>query len=103
MSADPRHWQCYYHSSGTQLELDCQYSLSDRIRYYWPQPAVVAALARLFTNLDANPPPPALLSQYLPAGYWAVREGRLRLNARELAMHHVALVLQQYAHACGCD
>jgi len=102
MSADPRHWQRYYHSTGTQLELDCQYSLSDRIRYYWPQPAVVAALARLFTNLDANPPPLALLSQYLPAGYWAVREGRLRLNARELAMHHVGLVLQQYAHACGC-
>jgi D-tagatose-1,6-bisphosphate aldolase subunit GatZ/KbaZ len=101
MAADPRHWQRYYHSSGTQLTLDCQYSLSDRIRYYWPQPAVVAALARMFANLDANPPPLALLSQYLPAGYQAVREGRLRMNVRELAMHHVGLVLQQYARACG--
>jgi D-tagatose-1,6-bisphosphate aldolase subunit GatZ/KbaZ len=101
MAADPRHWQRYYASSGPQLKLDLQYSLSDRIRYYWPQPVVVAALDRLMANLDANPPPPALLSQYLPAGYQAVREGRLKPAARTLAMHHVTQVLEQYASACG--
>jgi D-tagatose-1,6-bisphosphate aldolase subunit GatZ/KbaZ len=101
MQAEPKHWQRYYASSGLQLRLDCQYSLSDRIRYYWPQPSVVAALEKLMANLDATPPPLALLSQYLPAGYRAVREGQLALSARELAMHHVAQVLQQYASACG--
>ena len=101
MEADPRHWQRYYSSSGAQLRLDCQYSLSDRIRYYWPQPTVVAALEQLIANLDAHSPPPALLSQYLPAGYQAVREGRIEARARELAMHHVTLVLEQYAFACG--
>lgn len=100
MAAEPKHWQRYYSSTGRQLTLDCQYSLSDRIRYYWPAPPVVAALERLLANLEANPPPLALLSQYLPAGYLAVREGRLRPAARELAMHHVALVLQHYASAC---
>ncbi len=101
MEADPRHWQRYYSSSGAQLRLDCQYSLSDRIRYYWPHPAVVAALEKLVANLDAHAPPLALLSQYLPAGYWAVREGWIKPGARELAMHHVSLVLGQYAFACG--
>ena len=101
MAADPVYWRKYYTSSGLQLSLDCQYSLSDRIRYYWPQPAVVAALDALFANLAANPPPLTLLSQYLPREYWAVREGRLNLNARDIAMHHVELVLHQYARACG--
>jgi D-tagatose-1,6-bisphosphate aldolase subunit GatZ/KbaZ len=101
MTADPRYWKRYYGTSGRQLTIDSQYSLSDRIRYYWPQPAVAAALDRLLTNLDANPPPLMLLSQYLPEEYRAVREGRLRPGARELAMHHVELVLRQYASACG--
>ena len=101
MAADSVFWKKYYTSSGLQLSLDSQYSLSDRIRYYWPQPTVVAALDKLFANLAANPPPLTLLSQYLPREYWAVRDGRLSLNARDLAMHHVELVLQQYARACG--
>jgi len=101
MAAEPKYWQRYYSSSGAQLHLDCQYSLSDRIRYYWPQAAVQAALERLVANLEATPPPLALLSQYLPAGYQAVREGRIRPGVRELAMHHIELVLQQYASACG--
>jgi D-tagatose-1,6-bisphosphate aldolase subunit GatZ/KbaZ len=101
MESDPRYWQRYYSSSGAQLRLDWQYSLSDRIRYYWPQPAVSAALERLFANFGERAPPLALLSQYLPAGYQAVREGRIKPDARELAMHHVGLVLGQYAAACG--
>jgi len=101
MTAEPKYWQRYYSSSGLQLAIDSQYSLSDRIRYYWPQPVVVAALDRLLANLDAKVLPLALLSQYLPDEYRAVREGRLSPNARGLAMHHVELVLRQYASACG--
>ncbi len=39
MRADPKHWRGHY-AEGDQLDLDLQYSLSDRIRYYWPYPAV---------------------------------------------------------------
>jgi D-tagatose-1,6-bisphosphate aldolase subunit GatZ/KbaZ len=101
MAEDPQFWKRYYLSRGAQLTLDSQYSLSDRIRYYWPQPAVVTALAKLIENLERNAPPLTLLSQYLPAQYQAVREGRLANKPRDLAMHHVELVLQQYAYACG--
>lgn len=101
MSAAPEHWKKYYTSAGQELDVDRQYSLSDRIRYYWSVPAVERALQRLLANVDANPPPLTLLSQYLPRQYEAVRAGRLRLRARDLVLHHVDLVLQQYSSACS--
>ena len=101
MAADPRHWQKYYHSRGAQLLLDQQYSLSDRLRYYWPVASVERALARLLANLEANPPPLTLLSQYLPQAYEAVRRGELTLRARDWVLHHVDGVLLQYSAACS--
>jgi len=101
MNAEPRHWGKYYATEGAQLALDQQYSLSDRLRYYWPVASVERALARLFANLAANPPPLTLLSQYLPRAYAAVRSGELAMNARDWVFHHVDGVLQQYSAACG--
>jgi D-tagatose-1,6-bisphosphate aldolase subunit GatZ/KbaZ len=101
MNATPRFWNKHYMSEGRQLILDQQFSLSDRIRYYWPVPAVESALGRLLANMDSNPPPLSLLAQYLPLQYEAMREGRMRLSARELVRHHVERVLQHYSAACG--
>jgi D-tagatose-1,6-bisphosphate aldolase subunit GatZ/KbaZ len=101
MTATPRYWNKYYLSDGRQLTLDQQYSLSDRIRYYWPAPEVDTALNRLLANLDSNPPPLTLLSQYLPLQYEAIRAGRIGLRARELVMHSIEQVLQQYSAACA--
>jgi D-tagatose-1,6-bisphosphate aldolase subunit GatZ/KbaZ len=101
MTAAPRYWSKYYLSNGRQLTLDQQYSLSDRIRYYWPAPEVETALNRLLANLDSNPPPLTLLSQYLPLQYEAIRAGRIGLRARELVLHSIEQVLQQYSAACA--
>ena len=101
MTAAPRYWNKYYLSDGRQLTLDQQYSLSDRIRYYWPAPEVETALNRLLANLDSNPPPLTLLSQYLPLQYEAIRAGRIGLRARELVLHSIEQVLQQYSAACA--
>src|SRR5271154_4971201 len=101
MTTVPRFWNQYYLSEGRQLALDQQYSLSDRIRYYWPVPEVESALSRLLANLDANPPPLVLLSQFLPVQYEAVRAGRLRPRARALVLHAIEQVLQQYFAACA--
>jgi D-tagatose-1,6-bisphosphate aldolase subunit GatZ/KbaZ len=100
MSANPRFWNKYYVTDGAQLALDQQYSLSDRIRYYWPVPAVESALNRLLANLDASPPPLTLLSQYLPLQYAAIRGGHIRLRSRELVLYAIEQVLQQYSAAC---
>jgi D-tagatose-1,6-bisphosphate aldolase subunit GatZ/KbaZ len=101
MTDAPRHWNKYYLSGGRQLTLDQQYSLSDRIRYYWPVPEVESALNRLLANLDSNPPPLTLVSQYLPMQYEAIRAGRIGLRARELVLHSIEQVLQQYSAACA--
>jgi D-tagatose-1,6-bisphosphate aldolase subunit GatZ/KbaZ len=50
--------------------------------------------------LERNAPPLTLLSQYLPAQYEAVREGRLRNRPADLLKEGVARVLRQYMDAC---
>jgi D-tagatose-1,6-bisphosphate aldolase subunit GatZ/KbaZ len=100
MRADPSHWRKYYHGTGHSLALQLEYSLSDRIRYYWPQPRVVAAMERLTTAFASESPPLALLSQYLPAGYAAVRAGAISPSLPNLLIHHVRRVLVQYSRAC---
>jgi len=101
MKEKPKYWQPYYTSEGKQLELDCQYSLSDRVRYYWPQPEVVAALKKMSANFDSSTVPLTLLSQYLPLQYQAVREGEISSSVEQIVIHHINVVLKQYLQACS--
>jgi D-tagatose-1,6-bisphosphate aldolase subunit GatZ/KbaZ len=96
MKAEPRHWAKYYRARGADLDYDLQYSLSDRIRYYWPDPEIARAQEAMFRNLMQNPPPPALVSQYLPIAHAAVRDGSIGSGPAELAMAHVWGVLDHY-------
>jgi D-tagatose-1,6-bisphosphate aldolase subunit GatZ/KbaZ len=96
MKAEPRHWVKYYHARGVELDYDLQYSLSDRIRYYWPDPEIARAQDTMFRNLTQSPPPPALISQYLPIAHAAVRDGLINGGPAELAMAHVCAVLDDY-------
>lgn len=100
MRADPRHWSRYYHGEGRELALNLEYSLSDRIRYYWPVPAVVESLSRLEANFNAGTPPLALLRQFLPSAGEAVRRGEIRISLQSLVIHHIREVLSQYSRAC---
>ncbi|WP_343729161.1 D-tagatose-bisphosphate aldolase, class II, non-catalytic subunit [Duganella sp.] len=101
MRAEPEYWRKYYGGDAASARFDQQYSLSDRIRYYWPHPAIQAAQARLIDNLTRAAPPLTLLSQYLPAQYEAVRAGRLRNQPADLLKEGVARVLRQYMDACN--
>jgi D-tagatose-1,6-bisphosphate aldolase subunit GatZ/KbaZ len=103
LKRDPVHWAKYYHSQGGHLDIDLQYSLSDRIRYYWPHPDIAAAQALMFDNLRAHPPRLALISQYLPQGYAAVRDGLIDVSPESLIIHHVSGVLADYADACTSE
>lgn len=95
MLANPVHWKPYYRGERPDL-----FSYSDRCRYYWPEPAVQAELERLLANLTAAPPPLALLSQYLPAQYEAVRAGAIQPFPAELILDRIRNVLRLYAAAC---
>jgi D-tagatose-1,6-bisphosphate aldolase subunit GatZ/KbaZ len=101
MKAEPRHWAKYYHARGVALDYDLQYSLSDRIRYYWPDPEIARAQDTMFRNLVQKPPPTALISQYLPIAHAAVRDGRIGRRPAELVMTHVCAVLDGYHAAVG--
>ena len=101
MRSDPVHWQGYYRGDEAELRFARRFSLSDRIRYYWPRPEVKAALGRLLANLETHPAPLPLLSQHLPGPHRAVREGRIARNPRELVRFRVREVIECYARACG--
>jgi D-tagatose-1,6-bisphosphate aldolase subunit GatZ/KbaZ len=100
MRQDSKYWKAYY-LDAEHLNFDLQYSLSDRMRYYWTQPAVAQACARLFQVLGAQGLPHSLLSQYLPLQYRAIRAGVLRNDAHEIAVAGVTETLRHYASACN--
>ena len=103
MRAEPGHWRKYYHAQGAQLTLQLQYSLSDRIRYYWSDPEIQAAQDRLFANLRETPPSLPLISQYLPTSYAAVRDGDASLDPLDLVFAHIGVTLDSYHEACQPD
>ena len=97
----PGYWQRYYHSRDHALTIDLQYSLSDRIRYYWPDPAIEQARQRLFDNLRANPPPMPLISQFMPHALHALRTGNATADPLSLTIAHISATLDDYDHACN--
>lgn len=103
MSEDPRYWQKHYSQENTRLMYEHFFSLSDRIRYYWPADSVQASLNRLIKNLSRQDLPLSLVSQYLPKEYEQIREGRLPNNPMALMQGKVRDVLRTYASACGIN
>lgn len=100
MLENPVYWQPYYPGDEREQHYARQFSLSDRIRYYWPVPGVQSALNQLLKNLSTGPIPLPLLSQYAPDQFHAIREQRLQNDPRSIIDHAVAAVLEEYAYAC---
>jgi D-tagatose-1,6-bisphosphate aldolase subunit GatZ/KbaZ len=101
MLAAPQHWERYYPGSPTQRYIARRYSYSDRVRYYWPDPQIDAAVARLLRNLDDHRIPEPMLSAFLPDQYERVREGALSADPKQLVLDRIQSVLRHYATACA--
>jgi D-tagatose-1,6-bisphosphate aldolase subunit GatZ/KbaZ len=101
MLRQPGDWQKYYRGTPAEQAFKRKYSLSDRLRYYWPAPGVQAALARLLHNLGKKPIPLGLLSQYAPRQYQAVRSAVISNMPQAILLHYITLVLEDYGTACG--
>ena len=101
MVEKPGSWRSYYQGDEHELRLLRAYSLSDRSRYYWGEPAVQAALDTLVANLTAHAPPQMLLSQFMPEQLKAIEAGELQPTPLALIQHKVALRLAEYARACN--
>lgn len=94
MVARPVWWRGYFAPDDRLARL---FSLSDRVRYYWPDPAVNAAVQHLFHSLTVLPL--TLVSQYLPAGYAAWRAGQIDRTPQALTAHRLRAVLDRYGSA----
>jgi D-tagatose-1,6-bisphosphate aldolase subunit GatZ/KbaZ len=100
MLAKPEHWRRYYHGDEDSQKFARRYSLSDRARYYWPDPRLQAALNRLFSNLSKEPVPKALVSQFLPNQYEKLHAGLLTSDPHAWVEDKIACVLDDYTWAC---
>lgn len=101
MLRHPAHWDGYYRGDEQERRLKRRYSLSDRVRYYWPDPGVRAAFERLLYNLGTKPLPLTLISQFAPVQYGRVRGGALAPEPGPLIRDRVQDVLRDYDFACG--
>jgi D-tagatose-1,6-bisphosphate aldolase subunit GatZ/KbaZ len=95
MLAAPENWQKYYSGSEHDKWLQRHFSLSDRIRYYWPQPAVRKAVDDLLARLDEREIPAPLLHQYFPE----LGMQNEAAHARGLLVGSVTRVLRFYSEA----
>jgi D-tagatose-1,6-bisphosphate aldolase subunit GatZ/KbaZ len=101
MVEHPENWKAYYHGDTSQVRFARAYSLSDRIRYYWPNGEISKAVAHLIENLQESPAPLPLVAQYLPRQAEAIRAGAIDNNPIAIIHHKVQESLARYAQACG--
>lgn len=101
MLEKPENWQKHYHGTAAEQQLARTYSFSDRARYYLPEEAVKASVARLVKNLRAVEIPDTLLSQYLPLQYAKIRDGVLSKDPEALIQDRIGDYIDDYLYATG--
>jgi D-tagatose-1,6-bisphosphate aldolase subunit GatZ/KbaZ len=101
MLENPGNWSGHYHGTDRELAISRAFSFSDRVRYYWPNPKIQAAADALIADLEKTGIPLPLLSQYFPALYDDVRDGRTAGKPRDLLRNAVLRVATVFARAAG--
>lgn len=99
MLAEPKYWKKYYEGDAAAQKLARAYSLSDRSRYYWPDPRMTQAVSHLKTIISQRVIPLGVLKQYLPVAYQAVREGQIAADFEALVRFHIQQALLPYYQA----
>lgn len=100
MLQNPQHWEKYYQGSAEEQTFKRKYSFSDRLRYYWPEPKVQAALDILFKNLREKTLPLSLVSQFGSRQYEKMRRNDFAITSEAIVLDHIQNVLQDYTTAC---
>ena len=101
MQDEPAHWKGYYSQLHSKAVLDMYYSLSDRLRYYWPHPAINDAVNIMLVNLSNVNIPLGMISQYFPEQFQRVLANKSLLQPKNLIINRIQDVLSLYA--AGCD
>ena len=95
MLEKPAHWQAYYEGDAQAQYFQRHYSYSDRIRYYWTDPAAQKAVNRLLETLQGHHIPEPLISQFMP------RQTGVAGGATALLIHAIRTALAPYSYACA--
>lgn len=91
----PDYWHDYYSGSAQEIETLKIYSYSDRIRYYWTDPAIADALQQMLENLADVALPETLVSQ----GFMGYEFGDIPNNAHTLIEAHITRCIHRYYQA----
>ncbi len=97
MNANPDNWKNYYSGTADELETLKVYSYSDRIRYYWADPEVSAAVSTLLKSFDTRPVPETVLSQ----AFMGLEFGEMPDTPAALIEQHVQRCVDRYFKAAG--
>lgn len=96
MFAEPKHWASHYPGTPDEQRLQRHFSYSDRIRYYWPEPAAQQAVAALLARLEGRQIPQPLVSQHLARLYPALVSGTLSPAPLDLCLAAIDAALDPY-------
>ncbi len=97
MRQAPDQWRPYVAANAREGIMMLQ-GLSDRVRYYWPNPRIAAALRQLNANLSGARPEPGLIAQFTGGLVEPVPEGDLMTVIVE---RMVGQVVEKYRHAAA--
>lgn len=100
MLNEPGYWQKYYHPTWSQAMVDIHFSLSDRIRYYWPHPRIRQSVEKLIANLNEVPLPLGLISQFMPVQFERLADRSLAPTPHNLIIDKIQDVLRAYRFGC---
>lgn len=101
MLDEPGYWKKYYHPTWSQAMVDIHFSLSDRIRYYWPHPRIRASVEKMIANLSAVTLPLGLISQYLPIQFERLLHNEIVATPQNLITDKIQDVLRAYRYGCA--
>lgn len=95
MQDAPADWDRYYEGTAREKWLLRHFSLSDRIRYYWPHDEARAAVEALRNRLGDHPIPVPVASQYLPG----LKTDSPACTAQQAVLTSIESVLARYERA----
>ncbi len=97
MDENPSYWEDYYSGTPAERATLRTYSYSDRIRYYWTDPAIAQATDSLLANLGAQTLPSTLVSQ----AFMGLEFGDMANTPTALIESHVQRCVARYFQAAG--
>ncbi|MEX9251636.1 tagatose-bisphosphate aldolase subunit GatZ [Pseudenterobacter timonensis] len=101
MLNEPEYWKKYYHPTWSQAMVDIHFSLSDRIRYYWPHPRIRQSVEKLIANLSDINLPLGLISQFMPVQFERLSANEIAATPRNLILDKIQDVLRAYRYGCA--